>query len=132
MTVRSELNTKMAALATLLNVPVAYENNTFVPPANIGTYLEMVVMPSATIDVTVDGTRQREVGYMQINIWIKKGIGTAAEDVIFTAIKSAFPLVPKTGSVSIEATPSKKTALLDPSGYRIIPVVIPYRYETET
>ncbi len=127
--VRQELTVRVQALAQTLAIPVAYENNTFTKPINYGSFLEMFIIPAATIDWATSGLRQREVGLMQINIWCKTGNGTAAADAIFDGIKTAFPLVPKTGQVSIEATPSMKTAIIDSSGYRIVPVIIPYRLE---
>ena len=130
-TVRSELTERVKTLATMLSIQVAYEGNSFTKPANSAAFLEMFIIPANTMDVTVDGRRQRETGYMQINVWSKQGVGTMQGETIANTIKSAFPLVPKTGTVSIEATPTIKQGILDNSGYRIIPVVIPYRHEAE-
>lgn len=131
MSVRSELTPRVQAMALLLGIPVAYENVAFTKPSNLGTFLEMIIVPAVTMDVATIGTRQREMGYMQLNLWIKQGIGTALETTIINAVKTTFPLVPKTGLVSIEATPSIKAAILDNSGYRVIPIVIPYRLEVQ-
>ena len=132
MSVRNELTVRLANLAATLNIPVAYENVSFVPPPNSAPFLETVLMPSTTVDVTVDGTRQRETGFLQVNVWSKQGVGTKQSDDICNAIKSAFPLIPKIGDVSIEATPSIRQAIDDKSGYRIVPVIINYRLETTT
>lgn len=66
---------------------------------------------------------------MQINVWCPSGKGTKQSDDIAQAIMTAFPVVPKTGTVSIESTPSAKQAIIDPSGYRITPVICSYRQE---
>ena len=129
MTVRSELTPRVEAMAALLGVPMAYENVAFTKPANFGTFIEMFIVPAITLNATVDGTRQREHGLMQINIHTRQGVGTAQADSVLAAIKAAFPAVPKTGNVSIESVPSAKSALVSPDGYRVVPVVIPYRLE---
>ena len=129
MSVRSELTVRLAALATTLSLPLCTEGNPFVKPLSNAAFLEMFILPAATLDVTVDGTRQRMVGVMQINVWCPSGKGTKASDDIVDAIVAAFKVVPKIGTVSIETTPSAKQAIIDPSGYRITPVVCSYRQE---
>jgi hypothetical protein len=128
--IRSELNNRLSVLATSLALPLCLENTKFTKPLGNAPFLEMFIIPAATLDVTVDGTRQRQVGIMQINVWCPVGNGTKQTDDIVAAIKTSFPLVPKQGSVSIENTPSEKQAILDPSGYRITPIIIPYRMES--
>lgn len=132
MTVRSDLTVRVAALAASLNIPVAYENNGFTKPPNNAPFLEMFIVPSILLDVTVDGKRQRDMGYMQINVYTKQGVGTGEGEAIATAIQNAFPVVPKTSPTSIEATPSVRQAIYDDSGYRVIPIIIQYRLELET
>lgn len=126
---RSELTVRLAALAASLSVPVSYENVAFTKPLNNGPFLEMFIVPAYTKDVTVDGTRQRLTGFMQCNVWCPQGKGTKQGEDIANAIVSAFPVVPKTGAVSVEATPTIKQAVLDTSGYRIIPVCVEFRME---
>lgn len=129
MSVRSELTVRLVALATTLSLPLCTEGKSFTKPAGNAPFLEMFILPTATLDVTVDGARQRLVGVMQINVWTPSGYGTMASDDIVQAIVTAFPRVPMQGTVSIESTPSAKQAIIDPSGYRIVPVLIPYRQE---
>lgn len=132
MSVRSELSVRLQTLATTLSLPVAWEGVPFTKPANLGSFLEAFVIPAVTLDVTVDGTRQRETGIFQVNVWCKTGVGTKVGEDIANAIKAAYPVVPKTGTVSVESTPSIRPAILDSSGYRIIPVVISYRLEIQS
>ena len=139
MTVRSELTVRLSAFAAaysnntvqpyVTKLAVSYENIPFVKPINNEPFLEMFIVPAHTKDVTVDGTRQRENGFMQVNIWSKAGVGTAQGEAIAYALRAAFPVLPKQGTVSVEATPSIKPAILDGAGYRIIPVIISYRQE---
>lgn len=130
--VRSELSVRLAALATTLGIPISYENVPFTKPANTAPFLEMFITPSSTQDVSIDGKRQRETGIFQVNVWSKTGVGTKEGEDIANAVKAAFPIVPKTGTVSIEATPTIKQAILDGSGYRIIPILISYRQEIQS
>lgn len=132
MSVRNELTARLATVAATLTLPVSYENVPFTKPANLLPFLELFIVPALTLDVTVDGTRQREVGYMQVNVWSKQGVGTKQGEDIAAAIRTAFPVIPKTGTVSIENTPSIKQAILDSSGYRVIPIIISYRQESAT
>jgi hypothetical protein len=111
---------------------VSFEGVPFSKPANLGSFLEAFVIPANTQDVSVDGTRQRNTGVFQVNVWSKTGVGAKEGEDIANAIKAAFPVVPKTGTVSVESTPSIKQAILDASGYRIIPIIIPYRQEIQS
>jgi len=131
-TVRSDLTPRVAALAASLNIPVAYENNGFKKPPNNAPFLEMLIIPSVLLDVTTDGTRQRDMGYMQINVYTQQDVGTKQGEDIARAVQAAFPIVPKTTATSIEATPSIRQAIIDEGGYRVIPIIIPYRLELET
>lgn len=131
MSVRSELSVRLQTLATTLGLPVSWEGVPFTKPANLGSFLEVFVIPANTQDVTVDGKRQRETGIFQVNVWCKTGVGTKAGEDIADAVRVAFPVVPKSGTVSVESTPTIKQAILDDSGYRIIPVIVSYRQETQ-
>lgn len=129
-TIRQELETRLSVFAAALSppVPVSYENVSFNRPAT-GPFLECFVNSGSTVNVTVDGTRTRERGVFQINVWFPSGGGMAKPELLAAQIVAAFPVVPKTGNVSIEQTPNTKQALLDVSGWIIIPISCMYRYE---
>lgn len=132
-TIRQELEQRIAAVASSLipPIPVVYEDVPFTKPTT-SPFVECFLTPSVTKDVTVDGTRQRELGTLQINIWVPSGKGAATGERLAQAFISAFPIVPKTGSVSIEQTPYMSRAITDVSGWRIIPITTSYRREIET
>jgi hypothetical protein len=66
-----------------------------------------------------------------VNIWYPvDGTGSGGREQIAEALTLAFPLVPKTGTVSIEATPHVARPLGDIAGWIITPVTITYRYES--
>lgn len=130
MTIRSELETRIKnwAAAQSPALTVAYENVPYSKPADKTPFVECYIAPLETIDVTVDGTRQRNIGIFYVNVWTPDGKGSGQSDRIVSSLVAAFPIVPKTGSVSIEKTPSAKQPLYT-DGWRVVQVSIKYRYE---
>lgn len=131
--IRKELETRLLAFANSLSpkIPIAWEGSSFSRPSPPVPFLESVLVPESTKDVSVDGLRQRRRGCLQVNIWYPvDGRGSAGADAIAEALTAAFPLVPKTGTVSIESTPHVGRPLGDIAGWRITPVTISYRYES--
>lgn len=127
--IRSELETKLAAFAAahVPPLPVAYEGVPFIKPS--GPFLECFLKKSGTLDVTVDGTRQRELGLFLVNVWVKDGAGSAVAEDIAQGIINYFPIVPQTFSVNISNTPNASPAIVDANGWRVIPISIRWRAE---
>ena len=132
MTIRQELEGRVKALAAAQVPPikVAYEDLPF-DPTGLDVWLEVIIVPAATVNVTVDANRVREVGVMQVNVWCKTGQGAGKGEKIADKIIAAFPMMPPTGTVWITQTPYKSRAIKDESGWRIVPVTISYRQEGE-
>lgn len=131
--IRQQLETRLLAFANSQTpkIPIAWEGSSFIRPDPPKPFLESVLVPESTVDVTVDGSRQRRRGCLQVNIWYPvDGKGSGGASAIAEALTQAFPLVPKTGTVSIESTPHVGRALGDIAGWRITPVTISYRYES--
>lgn len=130
-TVRQELETRLLAFANAQIPPlkVAFEDVPFTKPTT--PFLEAIIVPAITINVTVNGNRIRELGVMQVNVWYPEGQGAGKGEALANKIIAYFPVVPKTGTVSIEQTPYKSRAIMDVSGWRIIPVTLNYRQEGE-
>lgn len=129
MSIRSELETRLKTWADAQSpkIPIAFEGVPFTKPP--GTpFLQAYLMPAVTINPTVDGIRSREVGIFQVNCWVADGKGSAEAEALARNIINLFPLVPKTGTVSIEKTPSMASPLID-DGWRVVPVTITYRQE---
>lgn len=132
-TVRNAITQRVATLAASLGVTVAYENVGFQKPVNNAVFLELIIQPSATIDFTVDGKRQSEVGLVQINCWCPVNKGTKQTDDLVSSIQGAFKTIPQVvGGVNVMSTPSARPSIVDPTGYRITPVVFSYRHETSS
>lgn len=111
-------------------VPIAFQGVAFTKPADGSPYLEPLLLPAATINKTVDGRRKTYIGLFQVNCWVQSGKGMGAVEALAQKVIDLFPMLPKTGSVSVEQTPSAENSLLDDSGWLIVPVAIRYRMET--
>ena len=132
MTIRSELETRLKALADAQVPPVliAFEDLSFTKPVD-APFFECVIVPAATVNVDVSGNRIRELGVMQVNVWYPSGKGAGKGEALANKVIAHFPVVPISGTVVITQTPFKSRAIKDESGWRIIPVTINYRQEGE-
>jgi hypothetical protein len=129
--IRAELETRLKTWAGSqpTKIPVAYEGVAFTKPTD-GTYLEAFLLPSDVIDVDVAATRKRYIGIFHINCWARSGKGMGQVEQLAQSIIELFPVLPKTGLVSIESTPYAEKAILDDSGWLVVPVTVEYRYES--
>ena len=93
-------------------------------------YLQVWFAGSTTANPTVDGTRKRTRGFMQVNIAALNGQGSKQGEDLAQQIVDLFPILPKSlfTTVSIEQTPQTGQALID-GVFRVIPVTIRYRQE---
>lgn len=112
---------------------IAREGAAFTKPANFGTFLEAFIIPANTTMANLSADRRRFLGDFQINIWTKDGSGAQVAELIAEEIYQLFPVLPKSTyfPVSIEGPASIKRSLIDPSGYRVTPIMIPYRLEAD-
>lgn len=129
--IRAELETRLKtwADAQIPKIPIAFENVAFTKPSE-GVFLETYLIPSITLDREVSGAKQRLLGIFQVNCWARSGKGMRQVEQLSQDVISLFPLLPKVGAVSIDGTPSTESALLDQSGWVVVPVTIKYRYES--
>jgi hypothetical protein len=125
--VRPELETILATWANSSGIKVAWEGKQFDKPTS-SPYVQPFLLPGTTINPTVDGTRQREVGIFQINVWGLDGKGAAETEGLAYQVASLYPIVPKVGTVSIERSPTIGPPFIE-AGWRVVPVTILYRRE---
>jgi len=127
-TIRNEVETKVKAWADSQNpvIPIAFENVPFTKPD--GTFIELYIIPATTVNTTVGAKRATMLGTIQLNIHAKEGVGTKTSEDIAQSLINLFPVVPKTGTVSIEQTGSIMNPLYD-AQWRITPVRFRYRQE---
>ena len=124
------LSTYAAAHNPVLTI--AREGMSFTKPANNSTFLEAFLVPANTVLPTLAGSRRRFWGDFQVNIWTKEGIGAGAGEAIAEEISKLFPTVPKNYlPVSVEGPANIRRSLTDTSGWRVTPLLIPYRMESE-
>ena len=132
--IRSTLMTALAAYAAAHSpvLTIARENQAFTKPTNGASFLEPFFISANTTTPVLDGSRRRFWGDFQINIWTKEGMGAGAGEVIAEEIYQLFPVVPKSYlPVSIEGPVQIKRSITDVAGWRVTPILIPYRMEAD-
>jgi hypothetical protein len=127
MTIRSEIESRLAAVAVTLSLPVAYENITFIKPVD-GNFLEIFFLTSTSLNRNVSASGYRTRGIFQINCYCPLNIGLGGLDATVDAIIAAFPVLPKIGTVSIDEPLSDGPALIVDASV-MIPVTGRYRVE---
>jgi Bacteriophage related domain of unknown function len=127
--IRSELEIRLAnfAAAQTPPIPVSWEGVPFVAPTS-GPYIQAMMLGSTNMCPTVDGTRVRVRGNFQINVVVHDGTGSKAVEDLTDAIVALYPILPKTGKVSIESPPQTGAAILIVDK-RYIPITVSYRVE---
>lgn len=129
--IRASFETKLAmwADAQTPKIPIAFQNQSFKKPDS-SPFLEAYLLPNDTLNKEVSGQRKTYIGIFQVNCWAKSGKGMNQVESLAQGIADLFPVLPKTGAVSIEQTPAQEKAILDDSGWVIVPVTIKYRMES--
>lgn len=126
--VRTYFESRLTTWAAAKPIQVAYQNTPFTKPSGETLWLECFLVPSGTINRQVAGDHHTDLGFYCIQVWIPAGTDMIAGEAIAEEIRALFPIVPK-GTVSVEKTPSVDRPVSDSSGWVILPVKIPYRYE---
>lgn len=128
MTIRTEIETRLAtfAAAQAPPIPVAYENQKFIKPAT-GSYLEIFFLD------TTDRNRNlsaeiRTFGKFQISCYGQIGTGMKDLEELVQQVKNLYPVLPKTGTVSIEQPLSSSQSLVV-DNFVCVPVTGSYRVE---
>lgn len=127
--IRAALESRLKTWADAQSIPVSFENVAFTKPANFTPFLECFLIPNVVMNRDVSATHERHYGFFQVNVWAQKGKGMGQAEALAQSVKALYPVVPKTGSVSVETPPKIDKALLDDSGWVIVPVLISYRFE---
>ena len=132
MSIRSEIESRLLSWAASQSpaIPVSLEGVAFTKPT-VGNYLEVFFLGSATTNPTIDGTRVRNIGTVQVNCCVPDGTGSKNVEALAQSIVNLFPVVPKSimTTVSVEQTPQTSQALIN-NTFRFIPVRIKYRQES--
>jgi hypothetical protein len=129
MSVRSEIETRINnwAKAQMPPIPVAFEGVNFTKP--VGPYLEVFMLGgnSKSRNVAADGVRT--YGMFQVNCYAPVNKGMGEVEALRDDIIALFPVLPKTGAVSIEQPLSwSGSDVID--GHVFVPVRGNYRIES--
>lgn len=129
MTARTEIETRLDnwAKAQLPPIPVAFQNVTFAKPT--GPYVELFFLGDnrANRDLAAEGVRT--YGMFQISCYAPLNKGMGQVEALAEAVSDLFPVLPKTGTVSIEAPLSWSGSYVEDT-HVCIPVRARYRIET--
>lgn len=130
MSIRTEIESKLAvwAGAQVPPVPVSYENVPFEKPT-AAPYLQIFFLASATVNRDLAAVGERETGIFQINICVPQNTGSKKTADMAAALGALFPVLPKTGTVSIERPANVSSGFNRTDGYFVTPVSFSYRQE---
>lgn len=127
-TIRAALESRLKSWADTQGIPIAFQNMAFTKGSV--PFLEAILIPNQTLNRDVAAAHERHLGFFQVNCWAPRGTGMGQAEALASSVKALYPVVPKTGSVSVESPPKIDQALPDSSGaWVIVPVLIQYRYE---
>jgi hypothetical protein len=129
MNIRQEVESIIASYASGNNIPVAFEGVPFNKPTNTA-WLEVVFLASNTINPTIDATRVRKTGTIQINCYVPNGKGMKALDSLSDDIIALFPFDQRDlfQTFYVEQTPNASSAMID-AAFLWCAVRVKYRQE---
>lgn len=129
MSIRSELETRLKTFADaqVPPIPIAWEGIPFTPPKD-GAFFEVKMLAPISSSSNVAASNIRTRGNFQINVVDRDGVGPKKIEDLVDQVMALYPMLPKTGTVSIEQ-PVQKSAAILLLDKRIIAVTVNYRQE---
>lgn len=130
MTIRTELETVLYNFGQLNNLPIAWEGVPF-DSTKYEEYIQIFFLNRAIYNPTLEFSRKRTIGMLQINVCVKDGYGSNRVEELAEAVAALYPASNKQAfeTVSIERHPQIGRAMID-ANFRVIPVTIEYRQES--
>jgi hypothetical protein len=131
MTIRSELEAPLIAYGLANNIPVAKEGVAFTPPNPPAPYLEIFFSDKKISNPTVEFSRKRTRGFVQINVYCPEGKGSKQIEELAEAVAALYPAANKQAfaTVSIEGHPQIGRAMPE-TNFRMIPITVWYRQDS--
>lgn len=130
MNIRQEIESAVAAFANAQSppIPIAYEGVAFTKPS--GPYLEILFLDSSAMNATVDASRIRKYGIVQISCYVLDGRGMKELDALTDNIIALFPVNDKGlyTTFSVEQPPNASPPMGD-TKFRMAAVRVKYRQE---
>lgn len=130
MSTRSEIETRVLnwADAQTPRIPVAIEGVKFTKPVN-GPYIEVTLLGANSVSRGVDAEGTTTYGMFQLNCYAVANRGMGEVEALCRSMVALFPVLPKTGNVSIDSPLSwGGSDVID--GFVFVPVRGSYRTET--
>lgn len=133
--IRAAFETRLAAWADARSpaLPIAYEDFSFSPPEDDGTYLQAFLMPARTSSDDLEGAHTSFQGVFQVSIVTKAGSGRAEASGIADELRQLFPnnLRLDWGGLAVFViSPLSTAAALAGDTTSTLPVSIQYRADT--
>lgn len=126
------LDAHLKAWADSVKMQVAFQNVSFSPSADGGTYLRAYLLPAKTADPSVGVGHRRYTGIYQVTVCVARGVGRQPAEKIVSALEGLFRkgtiLVKKGLSIWVDSTPSAAPPFQD-ENILAVPVSITYRCE---
>lgn len=131
MNIRQEVEKTLLAFASAQTpkIPVAFEGVPFTKPST-GPYLEIVFLEPVVLNPTVDVTRVRKFGVIQIMCFVEDGKGLKQLDALTESVAALFPVTEKQRytTFTVEQTPSISGSMPE-DRFRCAVVRVKYRQE---
>lgn len=131
MTIRTELESPLIAYGLANNIKVAVEGVAF-NATGVTEYLQITFSDKQIINPTLEFTRKRTRGFVQIDVKCPDGKGSKRVEELAEAVSSLYPPANKQAfsTVSIEGYPQISKARVTDTNFRVISVTVFYRQES--
>ena len=121
----NDIYTLIKAFAVAQGVPLAYQFNSFTPPA-IGAWIELSTMINDR-DHDLNNSPIFRRGFIQLNVGGKKDSGDSEQRALIDAIEAAFPMgTVLSGSIKTTTNPKSEAPFIRNSTDYITQVTIEY------
>lgn len=120
------INAAFTKLAEIPNAPpISWPGVNFTPPAT-GIWWEAMMFPNEPVNLTMDNDTAEHIGFFQVLVCYRPGVGVMAPIINAAAIQSALSKGTELGPVRVRSKPwLGPTVAYD--DYLTLPVTIPWR-----
>lgn len=135
--IRQLFESRLAAWASARTpkLPVAYEDRSFAPPENGGSYIKAYLMPATTDSEDLEGKHTTYHGIFQLSLVTKAGGGRGIPGLIAEEIQALYPNnleLRKSGFSVFIRSPMSSAAAIQGDITSTLPLSFQYRADTFT
>ena len=105
--------------------PIAWPGLNFTPPTS-GIWWEAAIFPNEPRNLTMGEDTAEHLGFLQIQVCYRPGVGLMMPTLNAEAIIASFPKGTELGAVRVRQKPWLGPTIAA-EGYLLLPVTIPYR-----